>query len=177
MKWLFTIIALSASLHAEVADSGPAGFTIKSTWTIRAAPDEVYKRLMNNVGDWWNPEHTWSRDAHNLSIEARINGCFCEKLPNNGGVRHLQVIYLDPGKTVRFSGGLGPFQSMAVNGVMTIQLTPGEGGMTKLSLTYTVGGYFEKGLDTIAPGADGMLKEQFGRLKSYVETGSPVEKK
>jgi uncharacterized protein YndB with AHSA1/START domain len=172
----FILILAAASLRADVTDSAPSGFTIKSTWMIKASPDEVYKRLMNNVGDWWNPQHTWSRDAHNLSIEPKINGCFCEKLPNNGGVRHLEIVYLDPGKTVRFSGGLGPFQSMAVTGVLTIQLTPGD-GITRLSLVYTVGGYFEKGLDTIAPSADLMLKEQFTRLQSYVETGSPAPAK
>ncbi len=27
-------------------------------------------------------------------------GCFCERLPNQGGVRHMEVVYLDPGKVL-----------------------------------------------------------------------------
>jgi len=171
MRFLVLLLA-AASLHADVADSAPGGFTVKIVTPIQAAPDVVYQRFMN-VGEWWNSQHTYSRDAHNLSIEPKVNGCFCEKLPNGGGVRHLQIVYLDPNKAVRLVGGLGPFQAMAVKGVMTIELAHANGA-TKFSLTYNVGGYFEKGLDTVAPMADGMLKEQVARLKSYIETGSPV---
>ena len=61
MKPIFLILSLAvASLQAEVADAGPSGFTVKSTWTIKAMPDEVYKRFMNQIGEWWNPAHTWS---------------------------------------------------------------------------------------------------------------------
>lgn len=77
---------------AEVADSSASGFTIKTTLSIQAAPDEVYRQLIH-VGDWWDSVHTFSRDAHNLSIEERAGGCFCEKLPNGGGVRHLEVLF------------------------------------------------------------------------------------
>ena len=176
MKLLFCMAALAASLPAEIADAGPGGFTIQQTWTIKAASEEVYKRFMNNVGDWWSSGHTFSGDSHNLSIEPRINGCFCEKLPNNGGVRHLEIIYLVPGKTVRFSGALGPFQSMGVSGVMTIQLKPAEGA-TQLSLTYTVSGFMREAPRSLAAGADAMLKEQFTRFQHFAETGSPEEKK
>lgn len=176
MRSSLIVFAISAvTLRAEVADAGPSGFTVKSTWTIKATPGDVYKGLMEKVGDWWNPAHTWSQDSHNLSIEPKVNGCFCEKLPNNGGVRHMEIIYLDPAKTVRFSGALGPFQAMAVTGVLTVQLTPAEGS-TKLNLTYTLGGYMEMVPRTAGGMADAMLKEQFTRLQRFVETGSAVDK-
>ncbi len=175
MRWAFLLaLPVAAGLYAEVADAGPNGFVVKSTWTIKAQPEVVYGRFMNNVGDWWNAAHTWSGDARNLSIEARVNGCFCEKLANNGGVRHLQIVYLDPGKVVRFTGGLGPFQAMAVTGALTIEFKPAAEGSTTLTLTYTIGGYMDKAPRIYAGMADGMLAEQFGRFKAYVETGSPV---
>ena len=65
---------------AEVADSAAGGFTVKSTLTIKAAPEEVYRRLIR-IGDWWNAEHTYSGDSHNLSIEEKAGGCFCENFP------------------------------------------------------------------------------------------------
>ena len=43
---------------AEVVDSSAGGFTVKTTLSIQAAPDEVYRRLIH-IGDWWDPEHTF----------------------------------------------------------------------------------------------------------------------
>jgi hypothetical protein len=64
-----TLCVAGAGLTAaEVADSSAGGFTVKTTLSIQAAPDEVYRRLIH-IGDWWDSEHTFSGDAHNLSIE------------------------------------------------------------------------------------------------------------
>jgi hypothetical protein len=73
-------VAASAWATAEVGDSSAGGFTVKLTYSIQAAPDEVYRRLIH-IGDWWDSEHTFSGDAHNLTIEEKAGGCFCEKLP------------------------------------------------------------------------------------------------
>jgi hypothetical protein len=159
---------------AEVADSGNNGFTIKNSLTIQAAPEDVYRHLIG-VGDWWNPEHTFSGDAHNLSLEQKPGGCFCEKLPNQGGVRHMQVVYVDPGKILRMIGGLGPLQSMAATGSMTIGLSPAGNG-TKLELTYAVTGYVPAGMNNLAAPVDSVLTQQFTRLKNYVERGDPAPK-
>ena len=40
----------------------------------------------------------------------------CEKLPNGGGVRHMEVVYAAPGKALVMSGELGPMQVMAAAG-------------------------------------------------------------
>ena len=94
---LYIMIALGAALSsAEVVDSAAGGFTVKITHQIKSAPDDVYHRLLN-VGEWWNSAHTFSGDAHNLRIEDHLGGCFCEKLPNNGFVRHLEVVSAAPG--------------------------------------------------------------------------------
>jgi uncharacterized protein YndB with AHSA1/START domain len=158
---------------AEVADSSAAGFTVKDSVTINAAPDEVYRRLLR-VGDWWNPEHTYSGDSHNLSIEEKAGGCFCEKLPNGGSARHMEVLLAVPGKTLRMAGGLGPLQGIAAAGSMTIQLSP-DGSGTKLSLTYAVVGYLPAGMNTWAAPVDSVLTGQFNRLKNYIERGDPAK--
>ncbi len=160
---------------AEVVDSSSNGFTVKVAVTIQAPPAEVYQRLIHNVGDWWSPVHTFSGDAHNLSIEEKPMGCFCEKLPGGGSVRHMEVIYLAPGKALGLSGGLGPFETMAVTGSMRFQISPAEGG-AKLELTYAVGGYLKAGLDTLAKLVDGVLLQQITRLKNYMEHGDPAPK-
>src|SRR5262249_46755348 len=103
---------------AEVADSAAGGFTVKTSVEVRASAQDVYKSFIR-VGDWWDASHTYSGDAHNLRIEEKAEGCFCETLPNQGVVRHMEVVYLDPGKMVRLTGGLGPLQAMAATGSMT----------------------------------------------------------
>ena len=155
---------------SEVADSGANGFTVKIVTSIHAAPEDVYKKLVHNVGDWWNSQHTFSGDAHNLSIEERPMGCFCEKLAN-GGVRHMEVLYFAPGKMLRMSGALGPFQGMGATGTITFNFSPEQNG-TKLEVIYALAAYLPQGPNWAAA-ADHMLSEQIGRLKSYVETGNP----
>ena len=142
---------------------------------IQAPPADVYRRLIRNVGDWWNPDHTFSRDSHNLSIAEKPMGCFCENLANRGAVRHMEVINYDPGKILRMSGAIGPLQGLAAQAVLTIMLTPADGA-TKLEATYAVGGYVANGMNTWAAPVDSVISEQMMRLKSYVETKQPAPK-
>ena len=166
--------AAGAGLAAgEVADSAAGGFTVKLTYTIQAAPADVYRRLIG-IGDWWDSEHTYSGDAHNLTIEEKAGGCFCEKLPNGGSVQHLEVLFVAPGKTLRMGGGLGPLQGIASSGSMTIKLFPADGG-TKLEMTYAVAGYLPSGMNTLAAPVDSVLTSQFMRLKNLSERGDPAK--
>lgn len=161
-------------LAAEVVDSSANGFTVKQTVNIQAPPQDVYAKIFR-VSDWWSPAHTFSQDSHNLSLEEKVGGCFCEKLPSGGGVKHMEVVYVAPAKIIVLHGALGPLQSMAAAGSMQIQLSAAEGG-TKVEVTYAVGGYLAAGLNTWAGPVDGVLKMQFARLKSLVEHGDPAAK-
>ena len=161
-----------AHLGAAVADSGPNGFVVKNSVVIKATPDEVYSRIVHNVGDWWDPAHTFSQNAHNLSIEEKPMGCFCEKLPDRGAARHMEVVNFVPGKTLVMSGALGPLQSMAAAASMTIQIAPAEGG-AKVDVTYAVTGYLAGGINVLAAPVDGVVGQQFTRLKNLIEQGSP----
>src|SRR5215510_16438950 len=158
---------------SEVADSGANGFTVKIVTSIHASPADVYKKVVHNVGDWWNSQHTFSGDAHNLSIEEKPMGCFCEKLPNGGGVRHMEVIFFAAGKILRMAGVIGPYQEMGASGTITFTFTPDKDG-TKLEVTYALVGYRPQGVNSWAAAYDRVLTEQVTRLKNYVETGSPA---
>ena len=163
----------SGRAPAAVADSSANGFTVKLTLSVQASPDDLYRRLVRNVGDWWEGAHTFSGKPRNLSIDDKPGGCFCEKLDSGGGVRHMQVLYADPGKRLVLSGALGPLQTMAATGTMTIELTHADGG-TKLDVTYAVAGYFPAGMNTFAAPVDRVLTTQFTRLKNYAEHGDPA---
>src|SRR4029077_15300692 len=101
---------------------------------IEAPVTRVYDSLIGQVGSWWNPQHTYSGDSKNLSIDPRPGGCFCERLPG-GGVEHMRVVLVRSNETIRLVGGLGPLQASGVAGSMTWRLSPAERG-TKLELTY-----------------------------------------
>jgi uncharacterized protein YndB with AHSA1/START domain len=169
------MLAASPAGRADLVDSRPDGFTIKTTVTIHASPTDVYRKLVKEVGNWWSSGHTFSGDAHNLTIEERPMGCFCEKLPGGGFVRHMEVIYCQPGKLLRMSGALGPMQSMALSAVATFNLSA-DGDSTKLEFIYAVGGYSPQGLDKLAPIVNTVMTEQVTRLKNYIETGNPMGK-
>jgi hypothetical protein len=169
----FVLAALvPGAAMGKVQDSASNGFTVKQTYNVATTPEEAYRRFIR-VGEWWNSQHTFSGDARNLSIEEKAMGCWCEKLPGGGAVRHLQVVYLAPGKILRFTGGLGPLQAMAATGALTVQFTAAEGG-TRVDVTYAVTGYSPTGLNTLAPIVDTVLTEQFTRFSNYVEHGNPV---
>lgn len=161
-------IAAAVSVRAEVVDATDAGFTLRNTATIAAAPADVYTKLVNDIGRWWDPEHTYSKNAGNLSLDARAGGLFLEKLENGGSVAHMTVVFAAPGKTLRMAGGMGPLQAFGLSGSMTWQLAP-EGAGTRVELTYVVGGYNPGGLQAMAPVVDKVLAEQLLRLKAYAE--------
>ena len=169
-------LLLAATARADVVETAASGFLVREEATIDAPVDKVYRALTTEVGRWWNPEHTYSGDAANLSIDPRPGGCFCEKLPDGGGVEHLTVAYVAPGKVLRLRGALGPLQGHGVSGSMTWHLAPAASG-TKLDLSYSVGGYMQGGFDKMAPAVSFVLGEQLGRLKAYVETGKPAAPK
>ncbi len=168
MAGALVITAMVGAARGEVVDISASGFTTRNTAVIAAPPSMVYVRLVDDIGKWWSPEHTYSKNAANLSIEARAGGSFLETLPGGGSVLHFAVVNAEPGKLLRLSGAMGPLQSMGVSGSLTWQLMP-EGDRTQVVLTYAVGGYLPGGFDKIAPVADKVLAEQLGRLKAYIE--------
>jgi hypothetical protein len=165
-------LAAAAPVQAEVVGSSPAGFSLKIEVPISVAPDSAFRSFVR-IGSWWNDQHTYSGNAVNMTLGARPGGCFCERLPHGGFVKHLDVVFSAPGKELRLAGGLGPLQGMGGSGLMDLRFKP-EGTATRLILTYTVGGFATgKGYAELAAPVDGVLTEQLGRFKRFAETGNP----
>ncbi len=164
---------LGPSAFAEVVESSAAGFAIKSVVRIAAAPDRVYAAVVQDVGRWWDPAHSYSGDARNLSIDPRPGGCFCERLGDQGGVQHLAVVFVAPRQRLRLTGGLGPLQDSGVAGSLTWDFA-GKDGATELTVTYVVGGFRPGGLQGLASPVDSVLTGQLQRLKNFVERGTPT---
>jgi len=152
---------------AEVTASDDRGFASRNETLVDASPADTWT-MMLRPADWWNPEHTYSGDAVNMTIEPRAGGCFCETVPGSGGaasgqIEHMRVIYLAPGSTLRLSGALGPLQSEAVTGVLTVTLKA-EGTQTRIVWDYAVGGYMRTPMAEMAPVVDQVIGEQLLRL-------------
>lgn len=175
-KYLLAAAALavcSSPVLAEVKATSETGFNVVHIAEVAATPDAVWKRLVAPK-DWWNKAHSWSGSSEGFYIDAQANGCFCEmfqekgadgKVKTVGSVEHMRVIFAQPGKVLRMQGALGPLQSEAVTGTLTVAIEPVKGSEnTKLSFSYVVGGYMRYKVTEIAPAVDKVLGEQFKNL-------------
>ncbi len=164
---------LAANAQADVVQKSDAGFVVAAEQDLPAeSPLDVWQALIAPA-QWWNPLHSWSGDAGNLSLVPEAGGCFCEKLPppkgapddmHSGSIEHMRVIAAMPPKLLRLSGALGPLQGEALTGTLTVVLKPLTGGGTHLTWSYVVGGFMRQKPDEIAPVVDKVLTEQFVRL-------------
>jgi uncharacterized protein YndB with AHSA1/START domain len=165
-------LAAASPASAAVKNAAANGFEIESKTIAAASPADVYATL-GQPALWWDDEHTFSHDAHNLSLDLRAGGCFCEQLPKTGGsVQHMQVVNAQPRAGLRLQGALGPLQGEGVSGSLTITLKPvGQG--TEITLNYIVGGYFRPGEDKLVTEVDQVLTAQLERLRRRLETRAP----
>jgi uncharacterized protein YndB with AHSA1/START domain len=166
---------VAAPSRAEVQQSAPDGFTVAFTRTIDAPPASVYAAIIA-IDRWWSGEHTYSGDAHNLTLGGNAGDCFCERWKDPAGrdnsARHGVVLMARADQALRIEGALGPLQGMGVGAVLSIA-TRGEGGGTVLTMVYKVNGSSASGLDTLAPSVNAVLQAQFTRLANFAATGKP----
>ena len=178
---IFSAAALLASLTAvpapaKVIDQSDIGFTVAHTAQVAAAPDDVWK-MLRLPDKWWSKEHSWSGDAANFWLDSQAGGCFCEKLPGEGGamgsVQHARIIFAKPGEMMRLSGAFGPLQSEAVTGTLTIHIKPTATG-SAIRFDYVVGGYMRFKVADVAPAVDKVLGEQLVGLAKALGGSLPV---
>lgn len=176
MKTIRLVAALAAAsaapAGAEVVQSGEQGFVLRFAADVPASANQSWQALVNPAG-WWSGQHTYSGDAANLTIEPRAGGCFCEALPAGkgagrrarpiGSVEHMRVLFAQNDRQLRMSGALGPLQAEALQGTLTVSLTPQPSG-TRIEWIYMIGGFMRMKADQIAPAVDRVLGEQFASL-------------
>jgi hypothetical protein len=161
----------SGAARAEIVSAGPSGFNIRHVVELPNITAPVVWATLADIGKWWDPEHTYSGDARNLTLEPFVRGCFCEKLSLYAGIEHASVVYAQPAKTLRLSGALGPLQDFGVIGSMTWQIEPAGGG-SRVTLTYSAGGFADRPLADWAPRVDEVLGGQLQRLARFITVGN-----
>ena len=168
MRSFLAFVCLMAPMPAaaEVLSASANGFEISHTVNLVHKPGVAFAAF-GNVADWWNEEHTYSGSAKNLSLALSPGGCFCERFPGGGGIEHMRVNYLDPGKRVVLTGSLGPLLYEATSGVMDVQVKSQAGG-SQLVLNYRAAGFFKGNAAATAPIVDKVLGEQMKRFRAFV---------
>ncbi len=162
---------LPANAHAEVVSSHANGFVLRHSAELHVAPAEAFGSFAK-IGSWWSPSHTYSGDSKNLSLSAVAGGCFCERLKNGGGVEHMRVAYIEPGKSLVLTGGLGPLLYEATAGVMAIRVEPAGSG-SRMTMEYKVAGFSTGAADKLAAPVDSVLAEQFKRYVAFASGRPP----
>jgi hypothetical protein len=172
------VLALFATsaVRAEIVSAGPGGFNLRHVADIPNMGQPAVWAALSDVAKWWDPEHTYSGDARNLSLEPVVRGCFCERLSLYSGVEHATVVYAQPTKLLRMNGAIGPLQEFGVTGSLTWQIEAAGGG-TRITMTYNVGGFADRPLSDWATIVDEVLGAQVKRLARFVSSGSPEEAK
>lgn len=156
-------------LHAEVTQTSSNGFQIKHVCVVEAGPDQAFEKFVKEFNHWYDVNHSYSGKAENLSIDLEKH-CMLEKLPGGGFVRHMEIVYYQPGKVIRMNGGLGPLQGLGVYGALTFEFQPVEGSpeKTQVTLNYCVSGAEFLRLDKIATPVESVLGMQLDAYKKYM---------
>ena len=155
---------------AEVVSASSNGFEVRETVNRRRSPDgslslhSVEWRLV--VG----PEHSYSGRLGKSELDLETGGCFCERLPNGGGVEHMRVSYVAPGQADRVDRrAWATCCYQATTGVMDVKFDAAANG-TQITVDYRAAGFANGGADKIAPAVDQVLSGQMNRLKAYLAT-------
>jgi uncharacterized protein YndB with AHSA1/START domain len=164
------LLMAGAGAVAEVTDSAESGFTTVHEVLVDAPRARAWQAAVDEIGKWWSDDHTVNGDAGRMTIDGKLQGCFCETFENGGGIVHMEVTFVNPGIILRLTGGLGPLGLMGVSGNMTWEFFDAPEG-TRVRFTYVVGGYRPGGLNAIALPVDYVIGEALARLQAYVETG------
>lgn len=167
MKWILAagLLAVSTAANAEVISANPNGLHVRETVQLVVPTANAWDAFAR-IRDWWNKEHTYSGDSANLTLTLTPGGCFCERIPTGGGIEHMRVTYIEPGKRVVLTGSLGPLLFQSTAGVMDVQVERIAGG-SKVTLDYRAAGFAEGGADKLAPVVDGVLADQMRRYRLY----------
>lgn len=165
-------LAVAGPCAAEVKSHNAQGFVVVDTVQVNTTPAKAYAGL-EQIGRWWDSQHTLSGDAANLSLQTHIGGCFCEALKDGGAVGWMLVVLSQPDHLLRLRGALGPLQAEGADGIMTWTFKPAPAGV-EVALSYAVGGFPRANAEDFAAPVDMVLGHQLARYKAYLEAAAPA---
>ncbi len=115
-------LAIATSAQADVVSASDGHFMLRHEGTTSLSPEAAWARLVEPAS-WWHPDHTYSGDAGNLSLDLTAGGLWREDW-EGGTVTHGTVVFVDAGKALRLEAPFGPLQGIGAYVVWTITLEP-----------------------------------------------------
>lgn len=155
-------LSLSVSAHAEIVSSSDTHFVLRHEGQSTRSVDEMWQRL-TEPATWWHPDHTFSGDAKNLSLEPHAGGLWSEKW-EGGSVAHGRVLTVQAGKLLRMDAPFGPLQQLGAYTVWTITLSAADTGGTVVVFDEVSSAPPDTKMDEIAQAVDFVKTEAMSRL-------------
>lgn len=171
MVGLVVCVLIAPAAAADVKLAAADALVIEHRFQVAATPEQAWEVLVHPER-YWPKDHTWSGDPANLSLVPHAEGCFCERW-SDASAEHGRVIMALPGRLLRLRGALGPFQEMAVTGVLTVALAEKDGG-TEAVVTYRLSGDPSHRLGDAAAGVDPVIRQQFAGFAALAARTSGV---
>jgi uncharacterized protein YndB with AHSA1/START domain len=168
-KWIIAgaLLVASSAASADVANLTPSTFIVHHVVELDMPPSTAFSAF-TKLPRWWDPEHTYTANASNLTLKLRAGGCLCERLPDRGSVEHLRVSLVQPGERLVLTGALGPLLFQGVAGVMDVQFQK-TSRATLVTMDYRVAGFAYGNAEKLAPLVDKVLGEQMARYAAFAK--------
>ena len=160
---LMTLALITHSALAEIVVSQPDHYQLVHEGVSEQSVEQVWDRLIN-PDQWWHPEHTYSGDAANLSLNLTAGGQWQEQSDTHT-VSHGTVLFVNPPYQLKLNAPFGPLQGKAVTVVWTITLEALDQG-TRVTFEEIANGTSASALDELAPAVDFVKAEALHRLVS-----------
>lgn len=161
--WVAAALLMNVSVEADVKSASDTHFKLNLVAESPLPPEKLWQRL-SEPSSWWHPDHTYSGDAQNLTLELRAGGLWAENW-DGGSVEHGRVVLVQQGRMLRMVAPFGPLQGSGMHVIWTISLEPlAEGDGTKVVFEEIASGPHLTGLDKLAQAVDGVKREALERL-------------
>lgn len=155
---------------AEIIERSEDHFVLRFGAPVEATLDTLNSAVAD-IDQWWDPAHTYSGDAANLSLSLEPGSCFCERLGNGTTFQHGRVEAHEPKTGVLLRAPLGPLNGRTTVADWTLRWEEDADSMGRdLGMTYVVRG---QGIGAFADAVNGVMATQWRRLVDHVETREP----
>ena len=151
-------------VHAELIAASDTHYRLSHSATTALSPDALWDRLIHPE-QWWNPDHSYSGKAQNLSLDPQAGGLWREDW-DGGSVAHGTVVQVIDGKLLRLEAPFGPLQGVGAYVIWTIQIEAADSG-SRVTFTEVASAPPGSALQKLAPAVDQVKAEAMERFASH----------
>lgn len=160
---LAVAVVTASPAAAEIISRSENAFTLRFEGETRLGPDGVADAF-SQVQQWWDPAHSYTGEAANLSLDLVPGGCWCEAMPDGSRFDHGRVEAVALGE-VRLHAPFGPLRTMATRAELVVTYALVD-GVVRPSWTFIVEG---RGVGALAEPVDGVIGGGFARWIAHMD--------